>query len=237
LQGEKAEMAEDDEPTNIISGAVDGLKGGVGELAKGITGIFLNPYRSAKKEGVKGFFKGVGKGLIGAVISPFSAVLKVGNSLAIGMKNTATYFSRSKLKTDRFRHPRHINQSEALRPYDNELAETQAIIANLLKKSYSGTVNTLPKIIFSKDFVFEDPEYKDKISTMIITDYYILVVCDAVTKIFDILLKNIIKTEVHRVKENEYLLLIFLQDGRKKFIPCLDFAPLCQMHGIIQKLI
>ena len=100
----------------------------MGEIAKGMTGIFTNPYKSAKKEGVKGFFKGIGQGLLGFVISPFSAILKAGNQLALGMKNTATYFSTSKLKTDRFRHPRHINQSESLKYFDEGLDETQDII-------------------------------------------------------------------------------------------------------------
>lgn len=234
-------MVEENEPSNLISGAVDGVRGGVGEIAKGIAGIFMNPYKSAKKEGVKGFFKGMGKGLVGAVISPFSAVLKVGNSLAIGMKNTATFFSKSKLRTDRFRHPRHINQSEALKPYDNDLAETQALINNLLKTKSTGnglgTTKTFPKIIYTKDFIFNDTEYKEKTSTVIITDYYVLILNDATVKIMDILLKNITKTEVHKVKEKEYMIILFLKDGRKKFIPSIDLGLLCQIHGVIQKLI
>ena len=193
---------DDNEPSNLISGAYDGVKGGVGEIAKGIMGIFTNPYKSAKKDGVKGFFKGVGRGLIGAVISPFSAVLKVGNSLALGMKNTTTFFSRSKLKTDRFRHPRHINQSEALKPFDLELAETQAIIANLYKNN-EGKIVTYPKIIFTKDFIFQDKLFIEKPSTVIITDYYVLVVYNGVEKINEILLKNINKTEVHKMKDSE----------------------------------
>src|SRR5690242_1070841 len=82
------------------------ILGGVNEIAQGLAGIFVNPYRKAKEEGVTGFFKGVGTGLLGAVISPFTAVLKVGNSLVVGLKNTATFFSRGKLRTERFRHPR-----------------------------------------------------------------------------------------------------------------------------------
>jgi len=234
-------MVEENEPTNIITGAVDGVKGGVGEIAKGIAGIFINPYKSAKKEGVKGFFKGMGKGLIGAVISPFSAVLKVGNSLAIGMKNTATFFSRSKLKTDRFRHPRHIIQSEALKPFDNDLAETQAIISNLFKIKSSGnglgSTSTFPKIIFTKDFTSVEKKYQEKTSTLIITDYYILVVYDATVKVFDVLLKSISKTEVHKINDNEYTLILFLRDGRNKSIRCLDLGMLCQIHGVIQKLL
>jgi hypothetical protein len=234
-------MVEENEPSNLITGAFDGVKGGVGEIAKGLAGIFMNPYKSAKKEGVKGFFKGMGKGLIGAVISPFSAILKVGNSLAIGMKNTATFFSKSKLKTDRFRHPRHINQSEALKPYDNDLAETQALITNLFKSNGSknglGTTNTFPKIIYTKDFIFNNDEYKEKTSTIIITDYYVLVLYNATVKIMYILLRNIAKTEVHKIKENEFMIILFSKDGRKKFISSSDLGLLCQIHGVIQKLI
>ncbi len=187
---------------------------------------------------MKGFFKGVGKGILGAVISPFSAVLKVGNSLAVGMKNTATYFSRAKLKTDRFRHPRHINVSEGLKPFDDDLAETQAIIANLLKKANSKVSNNNPKIIFTKDFEYNEKSYMENVSTIIITDYYLLVVYEGKVKILDVVLRNIKKTEVHRgEKNNDFVLLIYLKDGRNKFIPCKELPILCQIHGILQKLI
>ena len=237
MQGEKGGMDNEEEPTNLISGAYEGIKGGVGEIAKGVAGIFVNPYKSAKKEGVKGFFKGVGKGILGAVISPFSAVLKVGNSLAVGMKNTATYFSRAKLKTDRFRHPRHINQSEGLKHFDNDLAETQAIIAHLLKKANSKVLNTYPKIIYTKDFEYNEKSFMEKTSTVIITDYYLLVVYNGDVKIMDVVLKNIKKTEVHKGKNKDFVFVIYLRDGKNKFIPCKDLPVLCQIHGILQKLI
>ena len=46
-----------------------------------------------------------------------------------------------------------------------------------------------------EDFTFADAEYKEKISSVIITDYYVLVVYDATVKIMDVLLKNITKVE------------------------------------------
>lgn len=154
------------------------------------------------------------------------------------MKNTATYFTRAKLKTDRFRHPRHINQSEGLKPFDNDLAETQAIIANLLKKAKSKVLNTYPKIIYTKDFEYNDKEYIEKPSTIIITDYYMLVVYNGEVKIMDVVLKNIKKTEVHRGNKNkDFVLLVYMKDGRNKFIPCKELPILCQIHGILQKLI
>lgn len=151
------------------------------------------------------------------------------------MKNTATFFSRSKIKTDRFRHPRNINQSEALKPFDNDLAETQAIISNLIKKSEGKAVNTFPKIVFTKDFTYGKKGYMDNLSTVIITDYYLLVVYNGEEKIFDIDLKNIWKTEVHR-NNSDYVVIIFTKDDQKEYIFSSELGVICQIHGLLQKL-
>jgi hypothetical protein len=230
LQGESVkELKEDDEPQNLVSGAYEGVKGGLREIGKGFAGIFLNPYKSAKQEGVKGFFKGVGTGLIGAIISPFSAVLKVGNSLAVGLKNTATYFSRGKLKTERFRHPRHIIVNEPLKPYDENFAEVQAIIRNL------GDL-TDNKLIFFADFKYVDPVYENELSTLIITDKKVRVVFDGKENIFQLDIKLIRNSEVHIVRDL-FIIIFFLIDGRKNYVVSQDIALCCQVHGILQKMV
>ena len=64
--GEKVNEDMFRKPDNVISGTLEGLKGGALELAHGITGLFTKPFKGAQEEGVVGFFKGVGKGLLGA---------------------------------------------------------------------------------------------------------------------------------------------------------------------------
>ncbi len=229
MQGEKYHVRDEDEPNNVLSGAYEGVKGGITEIGKGIAGIFVNPYKSAKQDGVKGFFKGVGTGLLGALISPFSAVLKVGNSLAVGLKNTATFFSRGKLKTERFRHPRHIVVNEALKPYDENYAEVQAIIRNLGDFADN-------KLIFFADFYYIDPDLGKETSTLIITDRRIMIIYDAKEKVYDLDIRVIRNTEVHIISKN-FVLVFYLIDGSKKFILTEDIALCCQIHGILQKII
>jgi hypothetical protein len=222
-------MREDDEPDNALTGAYEGVKGGITEIGKGIAGIFLNPYKSAKQDGVKGFFKGVGTGILGALISPFSAVLKVGNSLAIGFKNSANFFSRGKLKTERFRHSRHIVVNEGLRPYDENYAEVQAIIRHL------GDISD-NKLIFFADFYYIDRDLGKETSTLIITDRRIMIIYNAEEKVFDVDIRVIRNTEVHIIGGN-FVLVFYLIDGSKRFILTQDVALCCQVHGILQKIL
>jgi vacuolar protein sorting-associated protein 13A/C len=111
---------------NVVTGLYDGVKGGVTDLAEGISGLFTKPYQGAKKEGVVGFFKGVGSGLLGVVTSPFSAVLRIGSSVASGIANTGEFLKNGKISQNgRVRFPRHFSSSRVLTPYNEELAEAQ----------------------------------------------------------------------------------------------------------------
>ena len=132
-------LDEDEAPTNIASGALDGVIGGFKELKNGLFGVVLHPYHGTKKEGVKGFFKGLGKGLIGLAISPFSAGLKFLHSLAIGTKNTVNFiFGNSKVRIKRFRFPRVIQGGgEPLESYDyvKAFAKSEILKITKLKKN------------------------------------------------------------------------------------------------------
>ena len=113
-------------PDHVFEGVFMGIKGGVSEIAEGITGIFTKPFSKAKKEGAKGFIKGVGAGLLGAVASPFTAMFRVGHSVASGVQSTATYIKRGKvLKQGRFRHPRYFSSKNILLCYDDDLSEAR----------------------------------------------------------------------------------------------------------------
>ena len=126
---------EDEGPSNIATGALDGLIGGFKELKNGVIGVVLHPINETKKGGVKGFFKGLGKGLIGLAISPFSAGLKFLHSLAIGTKNTVNFiFGNSKVKIKRFRYPRVIpSGGEPMKSYDYVKAFAKSEILKIMK--------------------------------------------------------------------------------------------------------
>jgi len=94
-------------PDNVFTGVFHGVKGGVMEVAEGVTGIFTKPYEGAKKGGFLGFLKGTGKGILGLALSPFSAALRIGHGVVKGIANTATFLGRGKIKLNgRFRFPR-----------------------------------------------------------------------------------------------------------------------------------
>ena len=226
IQGEKINLREDDEPENIIFGIYDGLKGGVIELGKGITGIFTNPYKRAKKQGVKGFFKGIGAGLIGAIVSPFSAALRIGNSVFVGMKNTANLFSKGKVKTLRFRHPRTIEKVIALKPYDEDMAEVQAILRGLKIED--------AKILYFRDFRYYETGYDDQDSTLILTDVKLYVIYNVNEIAFNLKLMKIKEVEVHFEKD-EYIILFTLFTGSKKYITTKDLTMCCVLYSILEK--
>lgn len=156
-------------------------------------------------------------------------MLKVGNSLAVGIRNTATYFSRGKLKTERFRHPRHIVVNEPLKPYDENYAEVQAIIRNL------GDL-TDNKLIFFADFKYIDPIYENGLSTLIVTDKKVRIVYDGTENIFSLDVRLVRNTEVHVVRDY-FIIIFFMIDGRKNYVVTQDVALCCQVHGIMQKII
>lgn len=230
LRGEK-EQANEDGPSNVISGTYEGVKGGLIDIGKGFAGIFINPYKSAKKEGVKGFFKGVGTGLIGAVISPFSAAFRIINSVSVGMKNTVNMFSAGKLKTERFRHPRHIVKNIPLTGYDENYAEVQEIMRTLgdLKDN---------KLVFFHDFKFEDEDYEKDICTLIITDKNIVVCANGKKQIMCIPLDRLSNTEVHSTHNKEVFLIVFYWTGGKRTCISTDNLQFCcQVHLVLQKLL
>lgn len=228
---DKNEPMNEDEPDNVVSGAYRGVTGGVKEIGKGLIGIFTNPYKSAKKEGVKGFFKGVGKGLLGAVVSPFSAAFTVVNSVSVGMKNTANMFTAGKLKTLRFRHPRHISKNLPLSSYDAGYAEVQQII-----KCFK-SLNT-QKLVFFHDFKFIDEDLQEGISTIIITDKQVAIVYNAKEMVLQMNLNNLKNTEVHSTSNKKVFLVVFYLIRNQKCLIATENLKMCtQVHYLLQNMI
>lgn len=79
-----------DKPKNVIDGVGLGLKSTFTGIASGITGVFENPYKGAKKDGVVGFMKGTYKGVSGLVVKPLSGALDFFSKTSEGIKNTAS---------------------------------------------------------------------------------------------------------------------------------------------------
>ena len=92
-----------DKPKNIIDGVGYGLKSTMNGIASGITGVFENPYKGAKKDGIKGFFTGTYKGVSGLVVKPLTGALDFFSKTAEGIKNTASSSDKevSKIRTMR----------------------------------------------------------------------------------------------------------------------------------------
>ena len=190
-------------------------------------GIFTNPYKRAKEEGVVGFFKGLGTGLLGAFLSPITAILKIGNSLIVGLKNTVS-FNKGKLITFRYRHPRFLNITEPLKEYQADYAEVKAIIKN------SGD-NSNHKIIYFHDFIYSNSRYEDKTSTLIITDKSLFVVYDVKDQIFNIRIIDIENVELHNL--NGTLLMLFETKDKKRNYFMTDNLSFCsQTYSILEKL-
>ena len=62
-------------PQNVFQGLSKGGKAVLNGFKSGITGIFTQPYRSARKEGAIGFVKGAAKGLAGLVVKPVTGLI------------------------------------------------------------------------------------------------------------------------------------------------------------------
>ena len=73
---------------------------GFQELYKGFTGLIFSPIERNANSGSNplNFFKDLGIGLVGFAVSPVNFVLKIGNSIAVGTKNTFNYFYNKKIK-------------------------------------------------------------------------------------------------------------------------------------------
>jgi len=102
-------------PEHALDGVYQGFIGGSAEILGGVAGLFTKPYQRAREDGAVGFVKGVGSGFVGLVASPFAAILRFGNNVSTGIKNSALRIGRGRLPTyGRFRHPRYFNSKNIL---------------------------------------------------------------------------------------------------------------------------
>lgn len=62
-------------PKHLFEGLEKGGKAVFNGFKEGITGVFLKPFESTKREGAIGFFKGTAQGLAGLVVKPVTGVI------------------------------------------------------------------------------------------------------------------------------------------------------------------
>ncbi len=88
----------------------EGLKGAgsqfFGGIGKGISGLFVDPYKGAKEGGMKGFLGGVAKGVVGVVAKPASGAIGASSQLLKGAANTPGFFADEKMQVKPVRPPR-----------------------------------------------------------------------------------------------------------------------------------
>ena len=224
-------LDEDEGPTNIATGAVEGLYGGFKELKNGITGVVLHPINETKKGGVKGFFKGLGKGLIGLAISPFSAALKLLHSLAIGTKNTVNFiFGNSKVRIKRFRFPRVMQVGgEPMRNYDNVMAFAKSEILKIMKTDKH-------HIKYAELFKCENKGFnKENCLFVEFNKSFIIIYRSKI--IFEAFLKNIKQCEIHFNNRYYIIRLIFKKGNSKGFKVNIKYSSfVCKFYDLILHL-
>jgi hypothetical protein len=75
-------------PTNAADGLLKGVLSVGNGLFQGISGVFVEPVRHAKRDGAVGFVRGVGKGLAGVVLKPVAGVIDLAGKTTQGIINT-----------------------------------------------------------------------------------------------------------------------------------------------------
>lgn len=79
-------------PQNVFQGLQKGGRAILYGFKAGISGVFTQPYQSARKEGAIGFMKGAAKGLAGLIVKPVTGVIDFASKTTEGIKNNALVF-------------------------------------------------------------------------------------------------------------------------------------------------
>ena len=204
---------DDNEPSNILTGASKGLKDGFQELYNGLTGLVINPIQrtvNSDSNPLK-FIKDLGIGLVGFAISPVNFVLKIGNSLAIGTKNTFNYFYSKNIKNKRFRFPRYIKENSPLTIYDPDLSAAKEFLYKLLKIES-------PNILYFSQFLCQNRGYYGVIAYLLLTNEQLLLLSNEYEIFLNIDLSNINNIELKYNGKNFEFLFYFNKEQTKALI-------------------
>ena len=126
------ELRRHNKATTVSEGIYVGTKELGKNIAEGLSGIVVSPYRGWEEGGVKGFAKGVGKGLLGVAIKPAVGVLDLASRAAEGMRGSA--FGTAALDREgvyRSRIPRAFGRGRVLTMYNSKAAAAQFLADKL----------------------------------------------------------------------------------------------------------
>ena len=225
---------DDNEPSNIIMGASQGIIDGMQELYDGFTGFVINPIEKATDSNdfnmVK-FVKDLSKGLFRFAVSPVNFILRIGNSISVGTKNTFNYFYIKTIKNQRFRFPRYIKPNTLLTIYDPDLSAAKEFLYKIHKIEE-------PNIIFVSQFYCENKRYYGKIAYFILTNEIIILLSNKYEVILNMNVSDINEVElkyngkyfefVCRLNEDKYKIIL---------INKINNAFACEIFCILENII
>lgn len=208
---------------NTFENIYQGLKGGFIDLAEGVTGVFLKPWKGAKKEGAKGLFKGIGSGILGIVTSPLSAALRIGSGISTGVTNAATFLAKGKVTPlGRSRFPRHFSPRKVLESYNFEIAEAQDYLRNLPDHKKEQIV-----------FYIRLEEEESLIIIVTLKSFLFIVNTDLIQE-YD--LDKITSLEVHMAHNENFYLRIACDNNDSLVISSQNYGPLIKLYSAISSL-
>ena len=115
-------------PQNVIQGLEKGGRAILYGFKAGISGVFTQPYQSARKEGAFGFMKGAAKGLAGLIVKPVTGVIDFASKTTEGIKNNALVFE-DKANGERMRYPRvFYTECFVMKEYNKIDSQIQSIL-------------------------------------------------------------------------------------------------------------
>lgn len=104
-------------PQHVGQGLLYGARDlGLG-LFRGISGVFTEPVRGAKRDGVRGFFVGISRGITGLYVKPGVGAVDLLTRTAEGIRNTTTYWEDG--EKVRVRLPRYIGNDGLIEIYSD----------------------------------------------------------------------------------------------------------------------
>lgn len=214
---------------NIGKAMVIGFKDSLMDVANGVGGIVMKPYKGAKAEGTKGFFKGFLTGTFSLISSPFKLVLKVSNVISTTIASTSILITKGKIqKYGRTRFPRQLGIRNILEQYNKELAEAQA----LLKTFITDEKYKDEKLVFYAQTKLDkdDKIFEDKNVILMITSTKLWVVIDG-ELIEHVKIDSILFLEFHCVKKVYFL---GVTSEKKNFsVPSKEYCKLNFVYNVI----
>ena len=225
---------DDNEPSNIITGASQGIIDGMQELYDGFTGFVINPIEKATDSSnfnmIK-FFKDLSKGLFRFAVSPVNFILRIGNSISVGTKNTFNYFYIKTIKNQRFRFPRYIKPNTLLTIYDPDLSAAKEFLYKIHKIEE-------PNIIFVSQFYCENKRYYGKIAYFILTNEIVILLSNKYEVILNMNISDINEVELkYNGKYFEFVCRLNKDNYKIILINKINNAFACEIFCILENII